>query len=546
MTRRILNRITAIAAATAFCCAAAAASESPADRLRSDLAWLAADAMAGRETGTPGHRAAAKRLAAEFRAIGLSPGAAGDWFQEAPIRLDRRRNSQARLEIAAVGGARRRLAHLEDYLIGRSQAAARFEIEAPLIFAGYGVADPVSGYDDYEAIDAAGKIVVVFDGAPRIFDTEKRAFLARSDQKRRAAEAKGAAGLISIRTVASAARTPWSRVVESAERPGATWIGRDGAAHVVAPAVAASALLSEAGAAKLFEGEQKSYAELRALETVDGAVMPKFDIGKSGRLAGASEFADLSSPNVVAMIEGRDPELRDEVVVLSAHLDHIGVSGGRARGKDRINNGALDNAMGVAILLEAARRFKSAPPRRTVLFLATTGEEMGLLGADYFARHPTVGARKIVANVNLDMPLMLYPFEDVVAFGAERSSLGAAAKDAAAAAGVRLSPDPFPEQGIFTRSDHFRFVEQGVPAIYLFSGFANGGEAVFNAFMKERYHRPSDDLDQEIDYAAAARFADLNHKIAERIADADVAPVWRDGDYFGEMFKKQPAAEAAR
>jgi Zn-dependent M28 family amino/carboxypeptidase len=161
---------------------------------------------------------------------------------------------------------------------------------------------------------------------------------------------------------------------------------------------------------------------------------------------------------------------------------------------------------------------------------------MGLLGSDYFARRPGVGAGRIVANVNLDMPLMLYPFEDVVAFGAERSTLGATAKEAAREAGVRLAPDPFPEEGIFTRSDHFRFVEQGVPAIYLFAGFAAGGEAAFGKFMKERYHRPSDDLSQAIDYEAAARFADLNFRIAAEIADADRAPAWRAGDYFGAMF----------
>lgn len=525
-------------AASGLVAASGYAAESAAGRIRSDLAWLAADDMQGRETGTAAYRRAARRLAREFAEIGLDPGANGSWFQDIGFRIDARRLDEARLEILRAGGAREAFVPLGDYAIGRALSSPRFDVEAPLVFAGYGVVDPVTGYDDYGSIDARGKIVVVFAGAPRQFDSETRAFLGGSDQKRLAAATKRAVGLLTLPTKASAERSPWPRVVEGAKRAGAVLMEADGSPVIAAPEIAASAVLSEAGATKLFAGEPKGFADLKALEESDPDKLAAFELGAVARLAGASAYKRVSSPNVVAMIEGRDADLKNEVVVLSAHLDHIGIARGAARGADRINNGALDNAIGVATLLEVARRLKAAPPRRTIVILATTGEEMGLLGAEYFARHPSVGARRVVADVNLDMPLMLYPFSDVIAFGAERSSLGDVAKSAAAEIGVALAPDPFPEEGVFTRSDHFRFVETGVPSIYLFAGFANGGEKAFETFMRERYHRPSDDLSQAIDFDAAARFADLNYLIAARIADADAAPSWTPGDYFGGMFSK--------
>jgi Zn-dependent M28 family amino/carboxypeptidase len=152
------------------------------------------------------------------------------------------------------------------------------------------------------------------------------------------------------------------------------------------------------------------------------------------------------------------------------------------------------------------------------------------------AAHPGLGDRRIVANVNLDMPLVLFPFVDVIAFGGERSSLGKVIETAAASMDLKVIPDPIPEQNIFVRSDHYRFVQKGVPAVFLFTGFGNGGDKVFQKFMAENYHKPSDDLSQPIDYASAARFSDLNYRIAREIADADAAPTWNEGDFFGRWF----------
>jgi Zn-dependent M28 family amino/carboxypeptidase len=226
-------------------------------------------------------------------------------------------------------------------------------------------------------------------------------------------------------------------------------------------------------------------------------------------------------------------------VVLSAHLDHLGIKDVAGSGTgDRIYNGALDNAAGIAALLEAARAAAAAPdkPRRSIMFLATTAEEKGLLGADYYARYPTVPLAQIVGNVDLDMPMLLYPFTDLIAFGANHSTIGRQVADAVAPMKIKLSPDPMPEQGVFTRSDHYQFVRQGMPALMLATGMESGGGEAWGKFLEGAYHNPGDDLSQPIDWQAGARFSEVNYRITRAMADADAPPLWYAGDYFGDTF----------
>ena len=259
--------------------------------------------------------------------------------------------------------------------------------------------------------------------------------------------------------------------------------------------------------------------------------------------------------NIVGMIPGSDPELADEIVVLTAHLDHIGVTdadgvsttGCRSNNvEDRICNGAVDNASGSAIMLETARTFmQTGAPRRSLLFVALAAEEQGLLGSEYFATRPTVPAEAMVANVNLDMPVIVYEFDDVIAFGAERSSLGPIAARAAARHGVTISPDPIPEQNLFVRSDHYNFVREGIPSVFLMTGFSSPdprwdeGEG-FMGFLNTHYHRQSDEPDSDeemvILYEQGAKFANINFLIAREIANNDDAPAWNEGDFFGEFY----------
>jgi Zn-dependent M28 family amino/carboxypeptidase len=250
------------------------------------------------------------------------------------------------------------------------------------------------------------------------------------------------------------------------------------------------------------------------------------------------------APNVIGVLPGSDPVLKNEYVVLSAHLDHVGMDPLRAG--DKIYNGAMDNASGVATMLETARAFAESKqrPKRSILFVALAGEESGLLGSSYLARNPVVGAGKVVADVNLDMPILLYDFQDVIAFGGEHSTMGEITERAGASMGVSVSPDPMPEEDFFERSDHYSFVKVGVPSIFLMTGFKNGGEKAFRTFLAKNYHQPSDQTDLPFNWEAGARFARLNYLIAREVADAPEPPRWYEGNKYGDRFAKgEPRAQ---
>ena len=234
-------------------------------------------------------------------------------------------------------------------------------------------------------------------------------------------------------------------------------------------------------------------------------------------------------------------QLSKEYVVYSTHLDHLGI-GAPVEG-DSIYNGMYDNALGVAMTIEMARALASlpVPPRRSIMFVAVTGEEEKLAGSDYFAHYPTVPSSAIVANVNIDMPLMLFPLDTVVGYGVEHSSLEGLTATEAKNEGFELTPDPYPDEVYFIRSDQYSFVRQGIPAVYFAEGIGSSdpavdGLAVQGVFFKERYHQPSDDLSQSIEWETALRFARAGARIGYRIAMEDQRPAWNENDFFGEMF----------
>jgi hypothetical protein len=504
-------------------------------RIRADLAFLADDLLEGREAGSRGHEIAARYVAARFEALGLEADGTEGWFQPVPLRA-------ARLELASPeltllrDSETRTLRFPTEFVVGASTVREQSVLEAELVFAGYGlVAEPFE-HDDYAGLDVEGRIVVVLAGAPLSWPSEERAHFSR--EKARLAAARGARGILTIPTPVSERVFPFARRSLYLHAPRMDWLEADGSVHDAQPELQVGAVLAPEAVDTLFEGAPRSAAEL--MEAVEADRIPAgFPLPGRIRLAYASTLEDLSSPNVIARLPGSDPARAHEHVVLTAHLDHIGLA--RTMDEDRINNGAMDNASGVATLLEAARLLRAARPARSVLFTIVTAEEKGLLGASYFAHHPTVPAEDLIANVNLDMPMLLFPFADVVAFGAEHSTVADTVAEAAASLGVALAPDPFPEQAIFVRSDHYRFVQQGIPAVMLATGFGSRdperpGEAAWQRFLAEDYHMPSDELDQGIDFDAAARFAALNARVALGLADAPERPRWREGDFFGELY----------
>ncbi|HEY6210935.1 MAG TPA: M28 family metallopeptidase, partial [Vicinamibacterales bacterium] len=500
-------------------CVGAAASQ-PADRIRADITFLASDLLEGREAGTRGFDIAAEYVAAQFRQIGLVPaGDEGTYFQRVPL-IATRLTDQGSFILKSTSGQTMPLAFAEEYVPSRSSVAGTRHVAGPLVFAGFGIVAPERGIDDYRGLDVAGKIVVLLAGAPADLQTEERAYYASARTKRTEASRHGAIGFLTLNTPAEEKRRRFSDISRTFDSWGMTWRRSDGTPFDVVSGAPPLGTFSVAAGRKLFVGAPATYEDVVAHAESNAREMPRFALSWALDATSSTETKNLESRNVVGLLPGSDKTLNDDVIVLSAHLDHLGIT--RPVNGDAINNGALDNAAGVATTLEVARMFAASDrrPRRSILFLADTAEEKGLVGSEYFAKNPTVPLAHIVAAVDLDMPVLQYGFTDVVAFGAERSTIGDAVRQAASRLRVALSPDPLPEEGIFTRSDHYRFVEAGVPAVMLMTGFANGGEKKFRDFLAACYHRPCDDVSHPIDYEAGAKFARVNYEIASELADA--------------------------
>jgi Peptidase family M28 len=504
--------------------------------MRAHVGFLASDEMKGREAGTPEYDIAARYVAAQFETMGLKPAGAKDSYIQ-PVPLVTFRAADKGSVTLVRGGTETALEFGVDYLPGASPLAPELTKDAPLVFVGFGVVAPQFKRDDYAGLNVKGKIVVMLAGAPPSLPTEERAHYGNGVSKRELAAARGAIGIISVDTPTREKVSPFARRARNWRYLGATWAHGDGTPDFPGGSAPGLASLSLAGAAKLFAGLPGGVDAVFAASEGKAGNPKRMALPMTARVAIKTEINRVMSSNVAGLLEGSDPVLKDQVVVLSAHLDHTGICP-EVKG-DTICNGAMDNAMGIASMIEVAHGFKhlKARPKRSILFLAVTAEEKGLVGADYFAQNPTLPKGNLVGNVNLDMPIVTYEFKDVVAFGAERSSIGPAVARAGATMGIALVPDPQPEQGIFTRSDHYRFVQQGIPSVFLVTGPGGDGAVVGAAFQKTHYHQPSDDMNLPFKWGAATRFVALNLAIARDLADAPERPRWNKGDFFGTLYK---------
>jgi hypothetical protein len=555
-TRRTSTRLRISFLALAISCPALAQPPIPAaveqalatvrpQAIAAHMRFLADDLLEGRRVATRGHDIAAKYVAVQFEALGLQPaGTGGGYFQVVPLRRLTKDESACSVAISRAGRTTN-LTYGTDFLAGFR--GENQEVTAPVAFVGFGVTAPELGYDDYAGIDVHGKIVALLAGAPATFPHDQRAYYSSPWNRFKSAAAHGAVGVLAIFPPEMEKMFPWELATRQDRISTLTWVDESGRPHRALPEIRGIGALSRKGAEQLFEGAPKSLEEV--FKTAENGKPQSFDLPVQASLRTAGRFESTESPNVAAVLVGSDPRLRDEYVVLSAHLDHLGI--GEPIAGDAIYNGAYDNASGIAIMLEVANAFTHlpSPPKRSILFLATTGEEAGLQGSDFFANHPTVPIDRIVADVNLDMFLMLHPLRDVIAFGAEHSSLLRTVEEATGRLGIAITPDPFPEQVMFIRSDHYSFVQQGVPAISLSGGFqtsdpAVDGQAQWAKWTQERYHHPSDDMNQEMDFQAGARFAQLNFLITYSLAEDDHPPVWNPGDFFGDTFRRNPPAPA--
>ncbi len=520
-----------------------------AKRIRSDVMHLADDALEGREAGTRGYDLAADYVAKRFAGIGLKPaGENGGFFQTVPLLKATREAEGAVLTVKRNGRAIA-LRTRDQFLPGLNYNAAEHALDAPAVFIGQGVHAPELGQDDFAGLDLTGKIAVVFPGAPARFDHDRRAFYSSSREKLRAIAERGAIGVITVNTPEDEADAPWARSAANWNKAGMRLRAADGKGIATFPELRATATVSAAAADLIFADVPQNAADLFAAAR-DGK-LKGFALPGTIALAGRTKIEPVVSRNVVAVLPGSDVRLAGEHLVYSAHLDHLGIGAPvvNAEGRsDTIYNGALDNALGVAIMLEAATQLrakastpKGAAPKRSVLFVAVTAEEKGLLGAEWFATHPTVPAASLIANINMDMPVLLAPSKDVVPVGVEHSTLKAALDTAAQEIGVGLSPDPFPEDVVFVRSDQYAFIRAGIPAVYLTGGMVSADgkrdpKLALRKFLRDHYHQPSDDATLPIAYGDASRLARLNARIGRIVGDAAQRPAWNKGDFFGEKF----------
>ncbi len=510
--------------------------------IKAHLSFLADDMLEGRETGSRGYDIAAAYVASQFAQYGVLPkGEKGGYLQAVPMRSTRLVPGSAAIEMYSAAGVEP-LSAAADFMTPGSATADKSTLDAPMVFVGYGIRSDRFKHDDYANVDVKGKIVVVLQGNPKAFPTEEGAHFGSSSEKRKLAAQQGAVGMVTLWTPVTEKMFAFDVAVKENVFPSMVWLDAAGKPSRDIPGMQDAIAVSMPTARKMFSRSGVKVDDIFALAAASKPIAP-VDLKTSLRMSKSSTRYELKSNNVVGMIEGSDPKLKNEYVVLSAHLDHIGQV--KEKTGDNIFNGAMDNASGIATMLETARLFSQSgvKPKRSILFIALTGEEKGLLGSDYFATNPTVPAGAIVANVNLDMPLLTFDFKNVIAFGAEHSSLKGNAARGLEKMGLSLMPDPWPSQGIFTRSDHYSFVRQGVPSVFLVPGFASfnkadNGEKAWGEFLAKHYHQPGDDLTLPFNFDAAARFAQLNYNIALEIANDKDRPTWNKGDFFGDTFKK--------
>src|SRR5690606_13882605 len=378
-------------------------------------------AMEGRETGTRGYRMASAYVAERFAQIGLQPaGDDGTFFQRVPLLKATRERDGARFTVNRNGRSIA-LRFQDQFLPQPGFDAAQAQVEAPAVFVGQAVHAPALGVDDFKGLDLKGKVAVLFDGAPERFDNDRRAFHSSWREKLREVAERGAIGAVFVNTARDEASWPWAQRAGDWARPAMRLRGDDGKGIDTFPQLRVVAVVSAAAADLVFADGQQTAAQL--FDAARDGTLKGFALPGTITLASRSRIEPLESRNVVAKLAGSDAALGAEHVVYSAHLDHVGI--GAPVDGDKVYNGALDNALGVAIMLEAARQLVDAKqaPKRSMLFVAVTAEEKGLLGAEWFATHPTVAADSMVANINMDMPVLMAPTADVVPIGVEHSTL---------------------------------------------------------------------------------------------------------------------------
>src|SRR5215472_7530002 len=489
---------------------------------------LADDNMEGRDTGSEGLKRAEAYIVQQLKADGLQPAGTNGYYQ--PVKLIARRTLESDSSLALFhDGKSEPLSFERDaYFVNRISQAP--EVDAPLVFLGWGLDIPEKGYSDLQGVDVKGKVVVLLaGGSPSEIPGPLSAHYNAIRQRWSALKKAGAIGIIFIPNPHSM-DIPWERL-----KVLRTQVGMAPTDETLddAAGIKLGVAFNPANAEKLFAGSGHTFQEISDIAKARKP-LPQFPLKVEIRARVKMDVQPLESSNIVAKLDGNDPKLKQSCIVVSAHIDHLGI--GEPINGDKIYNGAMDNGSGSAMLLDFARFVKENRPtfKRSVIFLWITGEEKGLLGSRYFAEHPTVPASSIVANINTDMFLPIIPLKVVTVYGISESDLGEWAANMAKQHGIEAQDDPKPQRNSFIRSDQYSFIRKGVPAVAMAVGckLDTPQQKVIDEWLHNRYHAPSDDTQQPVNLETAGKFEGLVWDLLAFTANSEKTPEWKPDSFF--------------
>ena len=494
----------------------------------SHVKFLADDSLEGRDTGSEGLKKAQAYAVEQFKKAGLEPAGTDGFYQ--PITFKQYELDEEKSSLALVNGNDSKpLSFADDAFFSSRSTHESVNLTAPLVFVGYGLTIPENHLDELAGLDLKGKIVVYLAGSPADIPTALASHYQTSGERWKPLRATGAIGIIAILNPASM-DIPWSRISANRNHPSMDLAGEE---FDETPGLKIGVICNPTSAESLFTGSGHTFAEIAALGK-DRKPLPHFPLAASLKAEATVHTTKIESANLVGKLPGSDPALKNEYVVLSAHIDHVGI--GAPINGDKIYNGAMDDGSGSAVVMDMAASLKAHPEslKRSVLFLLVTAEEKGLLGSKYFATHPTVPRKSIVADINMDMFLPIVPMKMLKILGLEESDLGTEAAKIADSMGIKPIPDPQPLRNAFIRSDQYSFIKQGIPAVKIDVGFALGTpeEQVFKDWLTNRYHAPSDDINQPVNLQTAATYEEFTRRLLIATANAPTRPQWKPDSFF--------------
>jgi len=488
---------------------------------------LADDKMEGRDTGSRGEHAAQEYTIQQFKSANVEPAGVNGFYQ--PVKFVSRKIVESESSLALLRGGNRELLRIGEDAIISARIMPAPHVEAGLVFVGYGLKIPESNYDDFAGLDVKGKLVVTISGSPTGEPGAVASHYQTAAERWKTLRSVGAVGMITIMNPALV-EVPWSRIALNRNQPA---MDLDYPEFNETEGEQLSVYANLAHAEQFFAGSGHTFAEIAQLAK-EHKPLPRFPLTVSLEAKTKIEATKVESANLVGRLAGSDPTLKNEYVVLSAHLDHVGIA--EPVNGDRIYNGAMDNGSGSALLLDMAASLRTDPAklRRSVLFVLVTGEEKGLLGSKYFAAHPTVPLKSMAADINVDMFLPIIPLKVLTVYGLAESDLGDRIKEAAQSLGIPVQPDPQPQRNIFIRSDQYNFIRHGIPSLMVDVGASpDSPEAkALSEWRHTRYHAPSDDVNQPVNLDTEAKYEEMIRRLVISVANDEHRPEWKPDSFF--------------